>query len=67
MDVDEGVGWMGAAEAATEVELAEPEAGFGAGLGSGQAVIGLFGGRSGTDRGFEVGVVATVAGSGHAW
>ncbi len=65
--VDECAGWMGTEEGVTEVEHAEPDAGFGAGLGSGQAVTGLFGGRPGADCGFGMGVVGAVAAAEHAW
>lgn len=64
--VDEYAGWMGTEEDVTEVEYAGPEAGFGAGLGSGQAVTESFFGGAGADCGFEMGVVGAVAGEGHA-
>lgn len=64
---DEGAGWMGTEEGVTEVEHAEPEAGFGAGLGSGQAVTESFWGKPGADCGFGMVVVGAVAGAGHAW
>lgn len=63
---DECAGWMGT-EGVTEVEHAEPEAGFGAGLGSGQVVTESFWGRPGADCGFGMGVVGAVAGARHAW
>lgn len=66
LGADERAGWMW-----TEVEHAEPEAGFGAGLGSEQAAIGVFAGRLGCDCGFGVvvvvGVVGNAAGARHAW
>lgn len=63
--MDEHAGWMGTEEGVTEVEHAEPEAGFGVGLRSGQAVAGLSGGRPGADCGFGE-VVGAVAGAGRA-
>lgn len=64
---DEHVEWMGTEKGVTEVKHAEPEAGFGAELGSGQAVTGLFGVTSGADCGFGAGVVGAVVGARHAW
>lgn len=64
---DEFAGWMGTEEGMTEVEDAEPEAGFAAGLGSGQAVTESFAGRPGPDCGFGMGVVGAEAGVGHVW
>ncbi len=58
---DECAGWM-----VIEVEHAESEAGFVAGLGSGQAATDFFGGAPGTDCGFGMGVVEAEAGAGHA-
>lgn len=61
--VDERARLIGIEKGVTELEQDEPEAGFGAGLESGQTVTGLFGGTAGADCGFGVGVV----GAGHAW
>lgn len=63
---DECAGWMGTEEDVTEVEYAGPEAGFGAGLASGQAVTGSFFGGAGADCGIGMGVVGAVTGAGHA-
>ena len=59
--VDECAGWMG-----TEVDV-ELEAGFGAGLGSGQTVTEVFGERPVADCGFGMGVAVAAAGVSHAW
>lgn len=64
---DERAEWMGTEEGVTEVEHAEPEAGFGAGLGSGQAVTGFSEGKPVSDCGFGVGVDGTLTGARHAW
>lgn len=64
---DERAAWMGTEEGVTEVQRAGPEAVFGAGLGSGQAVTEFFGGKPGADCGFGTGVVEGVVGAGHAW
>lgn len=64
---DECAGWMGTEEGVTEVEHAEPEAGFGAGLTRGQAVTEFSVVRPGADCGLGMGVVGAVAGAGRAW
>ena len=55
--MDEHLGGVG-----TEVEHAEPGAGFGAELGSGLVVTVLSGWWDEADCGFELGVVGAVAG-----